>query len=252
MIKIIIVEDEANILATTQKILLEYCQDTEVVGIASDVQSAVELLRNNETDLALLDISIPGGTIFDVLKQLGNVRFKIIFITAHEEYALQAIKFSAFDYLLKPIDPLELIKAVNHVSKVIKKENIDIQLSALLSNIGVVSPDSQMIILKTLESIHLINVNDIVRCESDSSYTTFYISSGKKILVSKTLKEYDELLSASGFFRVHQSHLINLKQIDRFEKGDGGYLVMKDKSIIPVSFRRKEALLNAFDKICGN
>lgn len=251
MIKVSIVEDETNILDTMLQILLKYCLGIEIVGTASDVPSAIELLKNKETDLALLDISIPGGVIFDVLKQLNNIKFKIIFITAHEEYALQAIKLSAFDYLLKPIDPLELIKSVNAATGTIKKETMGMQLSALLSNTSVINPVSQMIVLKTSESVHLTHVNDITRCESDSSYTTFYLNSGKHILVSKTLKEYDELLSTSGFFRVHQSHLVNLRQVDRFEKGEGGYLVMKDKSTIPVSYRKKEALLKAFDKICG-
>ena len=251
MIKVIIVEDEKNIQETIQRILNEYCRETEVTGIASDVNSAVELLKNSDTDLALLDISIPGGTTFDVLKQLGKVNFKIIFITAHEEYALQAIKFSAFDYLLKPIDPLELIQAVGEASKVIREENTDVQLSTLLANINMQNKTPQTIILKTSESIHLTKISDISRCESDSSYTTFYLNSGKHILVSKTLKEYDELLSVCGFFRVHQSHLVNLRQIDRFEKGEGGYLVMKDEATIPVSHRKKDALLKAFEAI-GN
>ncbi len=249
MIKVAIVEDEINILDTLQRIFIDYCQETEIIGTASNVNTAISLLQNDNIDLAVLDISIPGGTIFDVLKEIKNVRFKIIFLTAFEEYAIQAIKFSAFDYLLKPIDPLEFIKSVNIACKAIRKENSNIQVSALLSNIGA-SSDPQMIILKTSESIHLTNVNEITRCESDSSYTTFYLTSGKQILVSKTLKEYDELLSPSCFFRAHQSHLVNLKQIDRFERREGGYLVMKDKSNIPVSYRKRDALLKALENIC--
>jgi two-component system LytT family response regulator len=249
MINISIVEDEENILSSIKQILNEYCSEVNIIGTASDIKSATDLLNNDDTDLALLDINITGGIIFDVLKKLDNVRFKIIFITAHEEYAIQAIKFSAFDYLLKPIDPLELIKSINNASKTINKENTDIQLSTLVNNLDAGEKGTQKIILKTSESIHLAGIEDIIRCESDSSYTTFYLISGKKVMVSKTLKEYDELLSDKGFFRVHQSHLINLNYIDHFEKGEGGYLVMKDKSQVPVSFRKKDALLKTFDKL---
>ena len=249
MIRISIVEDEVNILNTIKQILSEYCRDTEISGIATDVESAVNMLQNTGTDLALLDISIPGGNIFNVLKQIGKVDFKIIFITAHEEYAIQAIKFSAFDYLLKPVDPLELIKSINTASQVIKKENTDIQISALIDNLDSDNQRIKTIVLKTSENIYPVSIKEIIRCESDSSYTTFYLNAGKKILVSKTLKEYADILSSSGFFRVHQSHLVNLEQIDSFDKRDGGYLVMKDKSKVPVASRKKEVLLKMFDKM---
>lgn len=252
MIRIAIVEDEDIIIETIKQIIHEYCPETEIVGTASEMQSAIGLLQHTKIDLALLDISISGGNIFDVLKQLENVTFKIIFITAHEEYALQAIKFSAFDYLLKPIDPLELIKSIHEATRIIEKENADIQLSTLMNNLVASNPCAQTLVLKTAESIHFVGIHEIIRCESDNSYTTFYLNSGKKIIVSKAIKEYDTLLSSSAFCRVHQSHLVNLNQIERYEKKDGGYLVMKDSSTVPVSYRKKETLLKTFEKMTGH
>lgn len=243
MLNIIIIEDEKHIADTIIEILNQYCE-VNIIGIADTVESATLLLKNSMPDLVLLDVNLPDGTSFDILNKLENYNFGIIFITAFEEYALKAIKFSALDYLLKPVDPLELINAVKEAEKNIEKGSNDIKLKALLSNIKNFSDNLKKIVLKTSESIYLIDVQDIIRCNSDGSYTNFHLSDGRKILVSKVLKEYDEILDGCGFIRVHKSHLININYLDRFEKNDGGYIVMKDKSQVPVSVRKKEKLMH--------
>ena len=243
MIKIVIVEDEELILDTLLDIIENNCEDVEVTDTASNIASAKEIIRKINPDLILLDINLPDGTSFDLLQQLENIDFKIIFITAFEEYAIKAIKLSALDYLIKPVDPIELIDAINNAKKTINKTNNELKLNALLSNIKDLSDKPKKIILKTAENIYLIDIQDIIRCESDGAYSRFYINDGKKILISKVLKEYEDLLQNYGFMRTHKSHIVNLSYLDRFEKLHGGSLILKDQSVIPVSVRKKEQLI---------
>jgi len=243
MIGIALIEDEEKALKSIRTIVEDYCDNVVIKGTANNVDSAISLLNNTGVDLVLSDINLPDGTCFDILEQLDEIDFKIIFITAFEEYAIKAIKFSALDYLLKPIDPNELIEIIKNAQKHLEKENAGLKLEALLTNVRDFSEHLKKIILKTAESIYIVDVQDIISCESDGPYTKFSLKDDRKILVSKVLKEYDELLNGSGFFRVHKSHLINLNYIDRFNKTDGGYLVMKDGSCVPVSQRKRDRLL---------
>lgn len=249
MIKILIVEDEKPILDTINTIVKDYCKDVEVIGTATNIAYAEKLINKSNPDLVLLDINLPDGTSFDLLQQLSHIDFKIIFITAFEEFAMKAIKLSALDYLIKPVDPMELIEAINKAKETIQKTNNDLKLNALLSNVNNLSEKPKKIILKTAESIYLIDVQDIVHCESDGSYTRFYINDGKKIFISKVLKDFEDLLEDCGFMRIHKSHIINLNYIDRFDKHEGGYVILKDQSPIPVSFRKKDKLMQMFDNL---
>ncbi|MHC1704257.1 MAG: LytR/AlgR family response regulator transcription factor [Tenuifilaceae bacterium] len=251
MVKLAIVEDEEEILEATLKIINDYCPFVAVCGTASDIGSARELLQNSNPDIALLDINLPEGNSFDVLKSIVNINFKIIFLTAHEGYALQAIKFSAIDYLMKPINPTELISALHQAAKTIEEQNNKQMFNVLLQNLGESSRENKVIVLKTSESIHIVEVRDIIRCESDSSYTTFYLNNGQRILISKSLKEYDEMLSSFNFFRVHQSHLVNMRFVKKFDKTDGGFIVMSDGSNVPVSTRKKEALIHSIELLAS-
>ncbi len=248
MIKIIVLEDEKPVLDTIAEIVQNYCEDTELIGVARNIGTAKKLIQKSNPDLVLLDINLPDGTSFDLLEQLKTIDFKIIFITAYEEFALQAIKLSAIDYLIKPIDPIELIHAIKKAKEAVDITNNNLKLSALLSNIRGIANKPKKIILKTVENIYLIDVNDIIRCESDGAYTRFYLNDGKKILISKVIKDYEEMLRAYGFLRVHKSHIINLNFIDRFEKADG-LIVLKDQSAIPVSVRKRESLLKIFQDL---
>lgn len=183
-----------------------------------------------------------------MLKKLDKLNFKIIFITAYEEFAINAFEFAAIDYLLKPIDPDALIKAINKAIYTIQAE-LSLKLNTLLSNISSGNDADKKLILRTSNNIHIIKVNSIIHLESDQNYTLFFINDGRKIVVSKTLRAYDDLLSKQGFFRVHKSHLINLKQVSRFEKANGSTVVMTNESRIPVASRKRESLLELFNRM---
>ena len=249
MIQKIIVDDEKRARETIAGILRMYCKNVEVVAEAEEITSAEKAIKKYSPQLVLLDIDMPGGNGFDLLKQFPNPSFKVVFITAYQEHAVKAFKFSALDYILKPVNPDELIEAVSKAGELIEKDHLHLKLDAFLSNIENIGREVKKIVLKTSENIHVVNVHEIVRCEADRNYTIFYIGEGKKILVSNTLKEYDEMLSSYKFFRAHQSHLVNINFIERFEKKEGGSLLMKDGSSVPVSVRKKETLLSMLEKI---
>lgn len=189
------------------------------------------------------------GTGFDLLRKLKNPEFFLIFITAFEEFAIRAIKFSALDYILKPPDPDELVNAVEKARKAIDRENVTMRLDALFENLDIMSNKNKKIVLKTTNSVHIVNLSDIIRCESEKNYTHFYTTEGEKITVSKTLKEFNELLLGYSFYRVHQSHLVNLMHLKRYDKQNGGCLVMDDNTTVPVSFRKKEDLMKLFKNL---
>ena len=251
MLRTIIIDDEESVRRTLEKLLKRDCQNVKLVAEADGVNSGVETIKKYHPDLILLDIKMDDGTGFDLLKQLEPVDFKVIFITAYDQYAIKAIKFSALDYLLKPVDPEDLIEAVNKAEKMVMHE-LNRQLDTLEANMLTQDKSKKKIILKTFDNIHLVKLNDIVYCESNDNYTNFHLLNNKKILVSNTLKEYDEMLSEFGFFRAHKSYLINLIHIDRFEKADGGTIVLINEIKLPVASRKKEQLLEMLNRIAGN
>jgi two-component system LytT family response regulator len=245
MNSVIVIDDEKRARETILDILSFSKIHLEIIGQAESVKSGIELLTRMKPNIVLLDINLADGTGFDILKKLGRINFKVIFITAHEEYAVQAFKFSAIDYILKPIIAGELLDAVEKACKAINREDTELKLGALLSNLDKI----KKIVLKTAESIHIINIKNIIRCEADVNYTLFYLENTDKLLVSKTLKEFGELLEPAGFFRTHQSHLVNLEHVVRFDKTEGGHLVMADESIVPVSSRKRDELFQVFEKM---
>jgi two-component system LytT family response regulator len=249
MITAIVIDDETRARETIIQMISLYCKNISVVDQASDTQSAYVAINQHKPDIIFLDINLKTDTGFDLLKRFNQIDFKIIFITAFDKYAINAFKFSAIDYILKPVHPDDLIAAVAKVERLHQKEVFQKTFNTLLSNFEHKAPEQKVIVLKTSENIHLVNVGDIIRCESDRNYTMFYLSDKKKILVSQTLKEYDELLESFGFYRIHQSHLINIKYVDHYVKSEGGYLVLKDGSQIPVSHRKKDYLLDLFNKM---
>ena len=249
MIKTIIIDDEVKARETILNMLAAYCPDVEVIATAGSVSEGEEILSLHHPDLVLLDIKMADGTGFDLLKRLDKINFFVIFITAFEEFAIRAFKFSALDYILKPLDPDELSNAVIKAKEEIEKESMSVKLDALFQNLGALSKDTKKIVLKTTASVHIVNLKDIIRCESEKNYTHFFTSEGEEITVSKTLKEFNELLIDYSFYRVHQSHLINLAHMKRYEKQDGGFIVMDDNSRVPVSFRKKEDLMKLFKNL---
>ncbi len=249
MINTIVIDDEVKARETILNMLGTYCPELEVIGTAGSVKEGAKVLEELKPELVLLDIKMADGTGFDLLRKLEKVDFLVIFITAFEEFAIRAIKFSAIDYILKPLDPDELMNAVQKALTVISKENMSEKLDALYENLDNINTNAKKIVLKTTESVHIVNLKDIVRCESEKNYTHFYTVEDEKITVSKTLKEFNELLIDYKFFRVHQSHLINLAHVKRYEKQNGGFLIMDDNSNVPVSFRKKEDLMKLFKSL---
>ncbi|MBC7696360.1 MAG: response regulator transcription factor [Burkholderiales bacterium] len=248
MIRAIIIDDEANNQELISNLLGAYAENIQVVAIANSVETAYVAITEHHPDLIFLDIQMPDGTGFDLLKKFEKINFKIIFVTAHQEFAIEAFKYCALDYLLKPLSPANLIEAVKKVEESISSEDLNLKLKTLLSNITEPGKNKKKIVLKTMERIYSVDINDIIRFESDGGYTKVFLVDGKRIMVSRTMKEFDDLLLDAGFLRVHHSHLINMNHLFCFEKGEG-HVVMKDEAIVPVSNRKKDHLLELLNML---
>lgn len=248
MIKAVIVDDEINNQELISNLLKSYAENINVVGLANSVESAYKTILEQNPDLVFLDIQMPDGTGFDLLKKFEKVNFKIIFVTAHQEFAIEAFKYSAVDYILKPLAPAQLLAAVKKMEDAMSSEELNIKLKTLLSNIAEPIKNKKKIVLKTMERIYSVDLDDIIRFESDGGYTKVYLLDGKRIMVSKTMKEFDDLLLDVGFLRVHHSHLINMNHLFCFEKTEG-HVVMKDDSIVPVSNRKKDHLMELLNML---
>lgn len=242
--KVIIVDDEPAVRKTITKLLAESFPDIEVLAAAGSVEEGLAAVKEYHPDILFLDIELPDGLGFDLLSKADPVRFRTIFITGHQEYALDAIKVSALDYILKPVDEEELKAAINKAREIINHEEEQLKLIALGENLHG-KKVLKRIILRTAEALQLIAVDDIIRAEAESNYTHFHLAGGRKIMVSRTIKEYEAMLSGTGLIRVHQSHLVNLNYIDKFYKHDGGYIQLKDGTSIPVSPVLKQKVLKA-------
>lgn len=240
MFKVIIVEDELHAREFLKNIISTYCTNLEIAAMASSVEEGVVAIRTHQPDIIFLDIEMQTGTGFDLLQQFPQPSFDVIFTTAYDHYAIRAIKFSAVDYLLKPIDIEELQQAVEKViSK--KKDNSSQQaLQMLLKNLQSPQNAEQSITLATSEGLEFIPLQQIIRIEASGPYSHFYLKEKKKIIVSRNLKEYETLLSDHGFFRVHNSHIINIKEVRRMIKTDGGYAVMSDDTHVTISPKKKD------------
>jgi two-component system, LytTR family, response regulator len=243
MIRAIIVEDEKMSRETLRRLLEKYCPEVEVVAEADGYRKGIEEIKKHPPDVIFLDIQMPDGSGFRLLEELEDIDFEIIFTTAFDQFAIKAIKYSALDYLLKPVIPQDLIEAIARVEKKKAEKTRKKNIETMVKNPELQEEKSQKIILSTAEMIHVINVEDIIRCESDNYYTYFYFVDGRKLLVSKTLKENEDLLSPYDFIRPHKSHLINIKYIKSFIKLDGGYILMTDGTRIPVSRRKKDKMM---------
>jgi two-component system LytT family response regulator len=248
MLRSVIIDDEPHMRQTIRKMLGMYCPGVSIVAEADGVASGVGAIKKHQPNLIFLDIKMDDGTGFDLLEQLRPIDFKVIFITAWDQYAIKAFRFSALDYLLKPLDPDDLVKAVAKAGES-EQHEFNTQLDNMHEHLNTQDKSKKKIIIRTLESIFLVPVSDIVYCESDGNYTSVYLASGKKIMVSGTLKEYEEILGEYGFFRVHKSYLINLKHISSFERADGGYVILGSDTQIPVASRKRELLLEMFDRL---
>lgn len=245
----IIIDDYSELRQALKHMLSIHCPSVEIIEEAASVNEGYEKIKKLKPDLVFLDIKLGNENSFEILSKFEVINFKIIFVTAHEEFAIKAFKFNAINYLLKPIDKDELIDAVKQAETILEGELLTTRMHFLSKALNQEKPQLKKIVLKTFEEVHSVNISDIIRCESEKNYTTFFLQNNKKLIVSVLLKEYTELLSPMGFFRTHQSHLINLDWFDYFIKKDGGIIVMKDKSQVPIASRKKEEFLNILSKL---
>ncbi len=249
MISAIIIDDEKKSRDTLVGLLSKFCPDVKLLGQADGYKSGVEEIKKRKPEIVFLDIQMPDGSGFKVLEEIDEMNFEVIFTTAYNQFAIKAIKYSALDYLLKPIIPEELINAVEKVNQKKIKGNINRNIRVLLENVKLGNNEPKKIVLSTSEGMHIIDVKDIVRCQSDDYYTRFFLDNNKTILISKTLKENEELLKDHNFVRPHKSHLINIAFIKSFVKADGGYIIMKNGIKIPVSRRKKELVIETINNL---
>lgn len=249
MLRAIVIDDIETIRKRHITIIKASCPNISVIGQADSVESGIKMINQLSPDIVFLDVEMPDGTGFDLLQKLKPFQFKVIFITGYEDFAIRAFRFSAIDYLLKPLDANHLVEAVKKAEDSMGKEVFDMKLNNLFSNLE--RPKNlQKLILKTSDKIYSVNIQDIVNCESDKNYTTFNFINAPKLIVSTNLKEYEAMLSPHNFFRTHQSHLINMAYFDHFIKTDGGNtIVMKNKTTIPLSVRKKEEFLVLLENI---
>ncbi|SHG57434.1 LytR/AlgR family response regulator transcription factor [Pedobacter caeni] len=244
MITAIIVDDERINIDNLQALLVRHCEDIEVVATAISADEAKEQILELEPDVVFLDIDMPGKNGFDLLRSIEDPSFDVVFVTAYDDYGIMAVKFSALDYLLKPINIAELKITVSRIAQSVIAKRHNLRLNNLLKLLDRTLPDEQQkIALPSLKETYLVPVRDIVRCSSSNNYTTFFLINGTEHLISKPLYEYDELLSPYGFIRCHQSHLVNKAHVTSILNEDSGYLVMDyGGQKVPISKQKKSSI----------
>ena len=246
MIRAIIIDDELHCLDTLKLSLTESCPDVQVLDQCRSAQKGLEAIEKHKPDLVFLDIEMPGMNGFEMLEQVGEISFAIIFTTSYDQYAIKAIRFSALDYLLKPIDPAELVLAVKKVQEQ-RHFPMAEQFQMLLKQIHGKNNGFNKIAMPTAEGFELLPADQVVYCEANDNYTYLFLKNKNKIIACRTLKEIEEQLADFNFFiRVHHSYMVNLNEVTKYIKGEGGYLIMSEGSTVNVSRSRKESLMKWF------
>ena len=241
-IKAIIIDDEKSAREVLINLLNRFVKQVTVIAQASSINEGISVINNNNADIVFLDIEMPMGNSFDILENVNKTDFEVIFITAHDKYALEAFKFSAIDYLLKPLKIKDLKTAIEKFEKYHNTTKINNQrIKVLIDNLN---DNIKKIVLPTTNGFDVIDIKDIIRLKGERNYTNFILTNGKKILVSRTLKEFEELLSNYNFFRIHQSYLINISHVSKYYKK--GEIEMSDNQIIPISRAKKDEFLKNF------
>ncbi|WP_237682732.1 LytR/AlgR family response regulator transcription factor [Sphingobacterium sp. B16(2022)] len=248
MMRAILIDDENSNLENLRILLEKHCPQITIIATAQSVRDAVDVIEKYVPDLVFLDIQMGDKTGFDVLKLLPMRNFDVIFVTAYDQYGIEAIKFAALDYLLKPIDIEELMHAVKKAERKFTRQIQTSQLDFLLQQLKKPEPTISKIALPMQSEIRYVSLSEIIRCEADNTYTHFFLSNGEKILVSKSLKEYSDLLRPNGFLRTHQSHLVNPKYVKSWLKEDGGILLLISGDKIPISKPNKDIVKQALQQ----
>ncbi len=245
----LIIDNEEQIRIGLIKQLKAFCPIISEIKEASGVKAGLKAIDEYKPELVFLDVEMDDGTGIELIQKLGHFNFQLIFITAHDKYAISAFKLSAIDFLLKPIDAEDLIKAVDKAKENLKSKTLEMQFQILQESLSSITINEKKIVLKDSESIYFVKVSDIVHCKAEGPYTEFYLIPQQKITISKSLKEYEELLEPYGFIRTHHSHLINIKRIVRFDKADGGTLILENKQVVPVSQRKREQIMELLNNM---
>jgi len=245
-LKAVIIDDELASRETLASYLKNYCPDIELVADADSVKSGLEIIKKHKPEVVFLDIEMPYGNAFDLLEQIDQVDFDLVFVTAYSNYAIKALNMSASYYILKPISIDELINAVEKIKSERNSGDISIQSKILIENIQSANKQNHKIVLPQLNGFDVIKVNEIIRCQANDNFTEFYLTNGSKKLISRTLKFYEDILKDFDFVRIHKSHLINLQYVTKYMKGKGGQVEMTDGSVVDVSANQKAAFLEKF------
>jgi two-component system LytT family response regulator len=243
-IRVMLIDDDSKSVESLQILIHTYCPSMEIVGIAFNVKEGVRGFKAERPDLLFLDVEMPDGTGFDLLRLVEPRNFDVIFVTAHNKYAINAIKHSALDYLLKPFELVEFLEAVKRINTNERAKQINYDV--LLENLNHSIP--KKLVIASSKGYEYIHVETIIRLESERSYARIFLTNGRVIMVSKCLNDYQNMLSQDTFFRIHNSHLINLNHVIMFVRTDGGYVQMSDKSRIPVSRSKKEIFINTMQQ----
>jgi len=248
MIRCVLIDDESNSLEMMEWLLKTYCPQVKIEAMCNAASKGIEAINKYKPDLVFLDIEMPHMNGFDMLEQFDKLFFDVVFCTAYDQFAIRAFKYSALNYLLKPVDPEDLKETIRRIEEK-KTTPSKEQIELLFQNIKqTVKPTAQRIALTTGDGMIFVPTSDILYCQAESNYTSVVLAGGKKIVVSKVLKEIDEALSGPDFFRVHNSYLININQISKFVRGDGGYVVMQDGATVSISRSRRQEFMELFEK----
>lgn len=247
MVKAIVIENDNHIRDVIIKTIESLCPNVGVISEATDIKSAIGAINEHEPDLILLDIKQPDGSGFELVDHFPFHDFKVIFFSSYPDYAIKAIRYNAIDYLTKPIKEEELAQAVRKAEDIIRYEE-KLQAKALGQSIKNLN-NSHRLVLKSSDQIHLVDISEIIHIEADGNYSTFYLVDGRKIVISKSTREYEEQLIDQGFHRIHKSHIVNVNRMNYFDKADGGTLVMCNGDEVPVASRKRDMLMELFDSL---
>ena len=249
-LRVIVVDDEADGIATLSKLLRLNCPEAEIIATCNNAETAEQQIKALQPDVVFLDIQMPGKSGIEMLADMQERKFEIIFVTAHNEYMLQALQFSAADYLLKPVDEDRLVEAVNRVKDRVEQKDEPATIDVLLHNLQKSNRQQEMkLVVPTLKGFSVLKLEEIVVCEAEKNYTIFHLQNKKTITVSRTLLEYEKILHNTSFFRIHKTFMINLEHVVEYQRGEGGVVVMDNGMEVEVSRRKKEEFMNKIKEV---
>lgn len=247
MIKAVVLSGDGNIIEKVKSLIQSFCPAIQLEAGLGDLKTGISRINQHQPDLIFIDTFLTDGSGFELLNQFTNPDFKTIFISEYAEYAVKAIDYGAIGYLLKPLNDQKFIAAAQRATEKISQEE-SLQMALLESNLKNIQT-KEKIMLRTSDQMHLVGYDELVSVEAGGNYSTFYINDGRKVIVSKPLKEFEEKLLENGFFRIHKSHMINIKKLSYFDKADGGFVMMADQSRIPVASRKRDAVIELLDTL---